>query len=120
MKVDSYTCNGVRVPAGAVRARIIKRLTSLRARAGATSETARAPLLTKAVELQKELDRLKEFADDAMVGRAGCGADLTEQIQAIPDDGDVYTYTCPKCGNTGTVRKTPAPEEEKADVVATS
>jgi len=39
--------------------------------------------------------------------REGCGFDMTEVIAAIPDDGDVYEYECPECGNTGTVRKTP-------------
>jgi len=47
----------------------------------------------------------KDPADQDYLGRAGCGADLTQQIEAVPDDGEVYEYQCPKCGNTGTVRK---------------
>lgn len=39
--------------------------------------------------------------------REGCGFDMTEVIEAIPQDGEVHDYECPKCGNTGTVRRTP-------------
>lgn len=42
------------------------------------------------------------------VGRAGCGYDLTDRIEAIPEDGEDYAYECPVCKNAGTVRRVPA------------
>jgi hypothetical protein len=41
--------------------------------------------------------------------RAGCGADLSSLIHAVPDDGQDYVVECPSCGNTVSVMKT-APE----------
>lgn len=63
------------------------------------------PYEAKLEELEDELADLDGMADDHILGRRGCGHDLTEQIAAIPEDGEVYEYRCPACGNTGTVRK---------------
>lgn len=42
------------------------------------------------------------------LGRAGCGCDLTAQIEAIPEDEQGHAYACPVCGNEGTVRRVSA------------
>jgi hypothetical protein len=75
----------------------------------AVSDELRYPLQHKISQLQAELLTLDGQRRDVEPGRSGCGYDLTPQIASIPDDGEEYSYRCPACGNTGTVRKT-APE----------
>lgn len=49
--------------------------------------------------------------DDESKERAGCGADLTELIRDIDEDGEVHEVECPDCGNVATVRRTPPADE---------
>lgn len=37
--------------------------------------------------------------------RSGCGRDLTEVIEALPEDGVEYTVVCSDCGNKVAVRR---------------
>jgi hypothetical protein len=39
--------------------------------------------------------------------RAFCGANLTELIGEVAEDGDVHEVTCPTCGTVATIRRTP-------------
>jgi hypothetical protein len=88
-----------------VREDLAARITALQDKHDATARTARGPVLAKLAELRKEQKALAKRADDELLGRKGCGVDLTAQIEAIPDDGELYEYRCPKCGNTGTARR---------------
>jgi hypothetical protein len=101
-----YTCEGPRQSVQQVREDLGKRIAVLQDKHDATSKAVRGPILAKLAELRGESKALAKRADDELLGRKGCGFDLTALIEAIPDDGEVYEYTCLKCGNTGTVRKT--------------
>jgi hypothetical protein len=100
-----YTCEGPRQSVQQVREDLGKRIAVLQDKQDATEKANRGPIIAKLTELQREQKALAKRADDEPLGRTGCGQDLTAQIEAIPDDGDVYEYTCPKCRNKGTVRK---------------
>jgi len=101
-----YTCQGPRQSVQQVREDLGARITALQDKRDATDKAARGPVTAKLAELAKEQKALARRADDELLGRRGCGQDLTALIEAIPDDGEVYDYRCPKCGNTGTARKT--------------
>lgn len=51
-------------------------------------------------------------ADDDSNERVGCGADLTELILDVDEDGEVHEVTCPECENVATVRRTPPADDE--------
>jgi hypothetical protein len=38
----------------------------------------------------------------------GCGKNVTELINAVPEDGEVHGVECPNCGTVTTVRRAPA------------
>ena len=104
-----FICNGPRRFVKAQRAALEQRILETKQKLAATPKASKAPLTRKLEELQAEIKGFKGLPDEDYLGRAGCGAELTQQIEAVPDDGEVYEYQCPKCGNTGTVRKA-APE----------
>lgn len=103
--MTTYTCNGPRETAGGKRAALDKRIKQLKRQISATDEDLVFPLQEKLAELQAQREQVADLAEDHDLGRAGCGADLTAQVEAIPVDGDVYTYRCPRCGNTGTLSR---------------
>jgi hypothetical protein len=109
------TCKGRNVLARDKRAALKARRQQLKTRIKVTPKDLQYPLLAKDAELGKELEELKEYEDDHSFGRAGCGYDLSAQIEAAPVDGDVYHYCCPKCGNTGTFRPMPVDQVEEHD-----
>lgn len=39
--------------------------------------------------------------------RIGCGADLTQEILSVPQDGEEHTVVCPMCGNDISVLRMP-------------
>ncbi len=105
MTTNTYTCQGTIETVG-------ERVQAINARRKATlaamqdvREDLRHPHQAKLEALDAELAELDGLPDDHSFARRGCGCDLTEQIAAIPEDGEVYEYRCPRCGNTGTVRK---------------
>lgn len=105
-----YTCRGPRRCVADERRELATKLDELHSDIETLdSEELRYPLQHKIYKLQDELITLDGMPDDADLGRSGCGYDLTPQIAIIPEDGEEYSYRCPACGNTGTVRKT-APE----------
>ena len=110
------TCNGPRVfvkdKADALEARIaeMKEKIAVAPKRSHGAKMGKVPLTARLEDLQAEIKDLEGRPDEDYLGRAGCGADLTEQIAAVPADGEVYEYACPRCGNTGTVRKAAPPE----------
>lgn len=108
----TYTCKGPRQTVGDKRAALEARLDELNDQMRAHPAETRGPLERKIIELEEEMLSFMGLPDDQDLGRVGCGYDLTAQIDAIPDDGDVYEYVCPKCGNSGTARKA-VPELEE-------
>lgn len=44
--------------------------------------------------------------------RVTCGEDVGPLIAAVPEDGDLYEITCPKCGTKATLRRTPPATNE--------
>ena len=55
----------------------------------------------------------KAAGNAVMVGhrrRIGCGASLSEAIDALPGDGKEHEVKCSVCGNISRVRKTPSDE----------
>lgn len=100
-----YKCAGPRLFVADKRAALAAKLDDVRARLDAAAPDVRHPLEAKITALQAELSEYDGRADDEYLGRAGCGHDLTAQIDAVPDDGDEYEYKCPACGNVGSVRK---------------
>lgn len=111
-----YKCRGPRSVADNVRGDLITRVDDLYAQIDKiVSEEWRYPLQCKINQLQAELLMLDSQRRDAVPGRSGCGYDLTSQIASIPTDGDEYSYRCPACGNTGTVRKVPFTPAEVAE-----
>lgn len=101
-------CKGPRVFGRDKKAKLKKELSALQARHDNTVEAYRSPIIKKMADKNLELDALDDIDDDHCVGRAGCGYDMTQQLAAIPDDGEVYEYECPACGNTGTAHKASA------------
>jgi hypothetical protein len=92
------------------RAALEQRIAELKQKIAVAPEAGKFSLTRKRDDLEREWKSLEGRPDEDYLGRAGCGADLTEQIEAVPADGEVYEYRCPKCGNTGTTRKAaPAP-----------
>ena len=106
----NYTCKGPLQFVNKKRSALETTLAELEEKANQLDDDVRAPLDSKIQEVTATLVELIDLDDNHCLGRAGCGHDMTAQIAAIPDDGDVYQYTCPKCGNTGTVRKGQAVE----------
>ncbi len=105
MTTNTYTCQGTVETVGERVQIITGQQQATRARMQDLREDLRHPHETRLAELDRELAELDGLPDDHVLGRRGCGHDLSEQIAAIPDDGEVYEYRCPACGNTGTVRK---------------
>ena len=101
------TCQGRKQFAGQKRDALNARIKKLTARMALLKKELRPPYRLKIAELKAELKALDGQEDNHFLGRAGCGYDLSGQIAAIPADGDVYEYLCPRCGNTGSVRKEP-------------
>lgn len=105
-----YRCKGRRVTAEQVRTAAEQRLAALTAQLATLTGDARIPIARRAAQLEREL----AAPVDSGTRRAGCGYDLTAQVQAIPADGDVYEYQCPRCGNTGTMRRVAVDTENAA------
>lgn len=53
----------------------------------------------------------KVYQEEELVGRKECGANLTEQVLAVAQDGKEYEVRCKACGNFGLVRRTPPDPE---------
>lgn len=113
---STFICAGPQVTVGELREFAQQKIANLKKHIEQTADEHKGKLSAKLVELETGVAKLVEKPEDEMVGRRGCGADLTAQLEAIPQDGEVYEYECPKCGNTGTVRRTPpeAPAESAA------
>ena len=48
--------------------------------------------------------------DETSMERRGCGADLTELIAVVAEDGRPHAIKCPKCGNMSSVSRVPLPQ----------
>lgn len=111
-----YKCRGPHRVADSMRSDLIARVDALYTQIDKNvSDELRYPLQHKISQLQAELLRLDGQRRDVEPGRSGCGYDLTPQIASIPADGDEYSYRCPACGNTGTVRKAHVTPAEVAE-----
>lgn len=109
--IRQFLCQGPHETAGERRLLLKTRINALAVSLGELDDDnndGAIPLINKLDELEQQLEALSEMPDDHGLGRIRCGADLTDQIAAIPADGDVYTYQCTSCGNTGTARKYPS------------
>lgn len=103
-----YSCRGPRQLVAEMRADLNGRLATTQALLEDTSEDAKHPLQAKIKELSERVRALADKDDGEDLGRLGCGQDLSAQIEAVPFDGEVYEFKCPKCGNVGTTRRVKA------------
>lgn len=110
MTEQRFRCRGKRVFVKEKREDLNKKLSELKETAKGKKGEALTPLIAKRKEIERHIEALADKHDSLYLGRGGCGHDLSEQINAIPNDGEEYTYQCPKCGNAGTARKAPAVE----------
>lgn len=74
-------------------------------------EEALPGLEAKLDEYKGILDGLADKHDDLELGRKSCGRDLNPIILSTPEDGELYTHTCPDCGNEFKVRRIPLAAE---------
>ena len=100
-----FTCLGPRIFAKDKRADLVSRIDALIEKKESTDAAHCHPLVHKIESLQAELSTLDGLPDDHFINRAGCGHDLTPQIETIPADGEDYEYLCPECGNSGSMMK---------------
>lgn len=47
------------------------------------------------------------FQEGEVLGREGCGFDVTELIEAIPFDGQDHSVECPQCRTVASVMRAP-------------
>ena len=78
-----YKCLGKRLFVKDERARLATKLDRLHEQMDTVDETVRAPYQRKVKKLKAELAQFDGLADDNYLGRAGCGYDLIDQINAI-------------------------------------
>jgi len=106
-----YTCEGPFILVSDARKEIKKKIEDVnQAIENYEDNTA---LTKKLDELNGRLDAIKNKHDELSLGRLKCGYNLTQQIEAIPFDGEDYEYECPKCGNKGHVMRMPEEEAEE-------
>ncbi|HGG58952.1 MAG TPA: hypothetical protein ENK26_03425 [Gammaproteobacteria bacterium] len=108
----TYTCKGRRISVGDERERLRARIRHYEHLASQAGEKHRTALDKKAANLHGQLASLDGLDDAKEFARAGCGCDLTEIIQGIPEDGETYEPECPDCGLAFTVVRTPPDADE--------
>lgn len=108
----TYTCKGRRISVAEERERLRTRIRHHEHLTKQVDAQHRTALDKKAGELHGQLAALDGRDDAEEVARAGCGCDLTDVIQAIPEDGETYEPECPDCGLAFTVVRTPPDADE--------
>jgi predicted RNA-binding Zn-ribbon protein involved in translation (DUF1610 family) len=118
MEQITYTCNGPRkeISKDELIAEIKKLLDGEEKKSVILTDTEKGELKET---LEEGLPHVFTIGKTFGLGQDGyafmkenCGANITKQVQEVPEDGEVHEIECPNCGNKAEVRKVMTAELE--------